>query len=49
MTWLVAFVTSILTFAFLIDRKRKKNRNTAQQPINPHEKPGGKQQLPYGR
>ncbi len=40
MSWFWIMIGGILGFAFLIDWRRKRNRNTSQQPINPNQKPG---------
>ncbi|WP_433750389.1 hypothetical protein [Falsibacillus pallidus] len=48
MAWFISFLSSILVFAFLVDRKRKKNRNNPDKLTQPHAKPGDDQNFMMG-
>ncbi|RFU60379.1 hypothetical protein [Bacillus sp. V59.32b] len=46
MMWFLAVIAAIVLFAFLMDRKRKKNNNTHLTSIDPHNKQGDSQPGP---
>ncbi|RDI45524.1 hypothetical protein [Falsibacillus pallidus] len=48
MAWFISFVSSVLVFAFLVDRKRKKIRNNPDKLTHPHAKAGDDQNFMMG-